>query len=225
MIVSGFFRARLRDRRRHVDALCRMTIPARPVKRALKGQRLEASTSEDRAARGRANMAGPARGTFTLSLDLELFWGVHDKRSLAAYGGNILGARDAILRLLDLFESHRVRCTWATVGFLFFDDKDELYGTCPSSSLATPTPSGRRTACFPASVGTSARIPTTTACRWSGGSRLALDRRSGPTRSRTITVSRRGRPPTASAPTCSPPGARPSGSASGCAAWSFPGIR
>src|SRR5690606_22033940 len=34
-------------------------------------------------------------GIFTISLDFELFWGVHDKRSLKGYGRNILGARDA----------------------------------------------------------------------------------------------------------------------------------
>jgi Polysaccharide deacetylase len=69
--------------------------------------------------------------TFTISLDFELFWGVHDKRDLKTYGGNILGARAAIPRMLDLFERSGVRCTWATVGLLFFDDKEELLQYLP----------------------------------------------------------------------------------------------
>jgi peptidoglycan/xylan/chitin deacetylase (PgdA/CDA1 family) len=65
-------------------------------------------------------------GTLTISLDFELFWGVHDTRSLQDYGDNILGARAAIPRLLDLFACYEICCTWATVGFLFFEDKEEL---------------------------------------------------------------------------------------------------
>lgn len=79
-------------------------------------------------------------GTFTISLDFELYWGVHDKRSLEDYGRNILGARDAIPRMLDLFERYGIHCTWATVGFLFFDDKEELLQYLPNErpSYANP---------------------------------------------------------------------------------------
>jgi peptidoglycan/xylan/chitin deacetylase (PgdA/CDA1 family) len=70
-------------------------------------------------------------GTFTISIDFELFWGVHDKRTLKEYGRNILGARDAIPRMLDAFERYGIRCTWAIVGFLFFDDKEELLQYLP----------------------------------------------------------------------------------------------
>ena len=70
-------------------------------------------------------------GTFTISLDFELYWGVHDHRPLAAYGRNILGARDAIPRMLDLFERYGVHATWATVGLLFFDRKADLMDHLP----------------------------------------------------------------------------------------------
>jgi GAF domain-containing protein len=42
-------------------------------------------------------------GIFTISLDFELYWGVRDKVDLEAYRGSLLGAREAIPRLLDLF--------------------------------------------------------------------------------------------------------------------------
>jgi peptidoglycan/xylan/chitin deacetylase (PgdA/CDA1 family) len=70
-------------------------------------------------------------GTFTISLDFELYWGVHDQRPLAAYARNLLGARDAIPRMLELFERYGVHCTWATVGLLFFDRKAELMEYLP----------------------------------------------------------------------------------------------
>ena len=70
-------------------------------------------------------------GILTISLDFELYWGVHDKRDLKEYGRNILGARDAIPRMLEVFERYGVHCTWATVGLLFFDDKEELLQYLP----------------------------------------------------------------------------------------------
>jgi hypothetical protein len=82
----------------------------------------------------------PVPGTLAISLDFELFWGVHDKRTLADYGRNILGAREAIPRMLELFERSAVHCTWATVGLLFFDNKEELLQYLPEArpSYANP---------------------------------------------------------------------------------------
>ena len=47
-------------------------------------------------------------GTFTISIDFELYWGVHDKRTLQQYGRNILGARDAIPQMLEAFERYGI---------------------------------------------------------------------------------------------------------------------
>lgn len=71
------------------------------------------------------------RGGFVLSLDFELMWGVRDRRTIADYGPNILGVRQVVPRLLDLFARHRLGCTWATVGMLFFDDRDALLAALP----------------------------------------------------------------------------------------------
>ncbi|QAU24672.1 hypothetical protein EO087_12280 [Dyella sp. M7H15-1] len=65
-------------------------------------------------------------GIFTISLDLELFWGVRDSRSFGDYEANLNGERDAILGILDMFEAHGIHATWATLGFLFFKDIAEL---------------------------------------------------------------------------------------------------
>ncbi len=71
-------------------------------------------------------------GAFVISLDFELMWGVRDKRSIADYGRNILGVRQAVPALLDVFAARGIACTWATVGFLFCADKDELMGSLPA---------------------------------------------------------------------------------------------
>lgn len=70
-------------------------------------------------------------GKFVISLDFELHWGIRDKQRLADCEDRLLGARAAIPRLLELFARHRIAATWATVGFLFFDDKEELLTCLP----------------------------------------------------------------------------------------------
>ena len=65
-------------------------------------------------------------GGFVISLDFELMWGVRDQVTIAQYGPNVLGVRQAIPSLLELFGRKQIACTWATVGLLFFDHKDDL---------------------------------------------------------------------------------------------------
>lgn len=79
-------------------------------------------------------------GIFLISLDFELYWGVRDHRSLADYGANILGVRQAVPALLEIFKEHGVHATWATVGFVFFDSKGELVEGCPSNKPAYINP-------------------------------------------------------------------------------------
>lgn len=70
-------------------------------------------------------------GSFVISLDFELLWGVRDHADKDSYGDNIIGAREAVLRILDLFVENDVKATWATVGFLFCEDKDHLMSCLP----------------------------------------------------------------------------------------------
>lgn len=68
---------------------------------------------------------------FVISLDFELLWGVRDKRTIETYGENIRGVRKVIPALLDLFDKYDVHATFATVGFLFAKNKEELLHYCP----------------------------------------------------------------------------------------------
>ena len=70
-------------------------------------------------------------GSFVVSLDFELFWGVQDNKSVEEYYDNLYGVRSAVPRILEEFRKHKIHATWATVGFLFFNSKDELIGFLP----------------------------------------------------------------------------------------------
>lgn len=66
-------------------------------------------------------------GVLVISLDFELMWGMRDIiRSEDNYTLNIINARKAIPRILDLFQEYQIGTTWATVGFLFAESRIEL---------------------------------------------------------------------------------------------------
>lgn len=58
-------------------------------------------------------------------------WGVLNQRRASNYGTNILGVRQAIPAMLDLFREYEIHATWATVGLLFFSNKQEMIRGCP----------------------------------------------------------------------------------------------
>ena len=62
-------------------------------------------------------------GQFVISLDFELLWGVRDHADRTSYGKNVLGARDAVPQMLEIFAQNSIRATWATVGFLFCETR------------------------------------------------------------------------------------------------------
>ncbi|MBA2662340.1 MAG: polysaccharide deacetylase family protein [Bradymonadaceae bacterium] len=71
--------------------------------------------------------------SFVLSLDFELYWGMRDLVSLDEYRAHLLGAREAIPAMLELFERYGIHATWATVGLLFFESRAELLACLPST--------------------------------------------------------------------------------------------
>lgn len=71
-------------------------------------------------------------GVLTISLDFELYWGVRDQRSIEEYKTNLDGVREAVPEILRLFERHKVHATWATVGFLFFSNFQNLKQHTPA---------------------------------------------------------------------------------------------
>ena len=73
------------------------------------------------------------KGKLVISLDFELLWGMRDKRTISNYGKNILGGRMAISKMLEVFTEFDISATFATVGFLFAKDKEELLTFSPES--------------------------------------------------------------------------------------------
>ena len=74
-------------------------------------------------------------GTLIVSLDFELFWGMLDCSTLEAYQDNVLGGRKAIPQLLALFEKYGIHATWATVGYLFAENYEELRRFFPDKQM------------------------------------------------------------------------------------------
>ncbi len=75
---------------------------------------------------------GSGGGALVISLDFELAWGVRDQPFFSAYRENLSGARAAIPRILECFVEYGIHATWATVGLLFFQSKDELKAGLPA---------------------------------------------------------------------------------------------
>ncbi|MCT8468089.1 polysaccharide deacetylase family protein [Chromohalobacter canadensis] len=65
---------------------------------------------------------------FVISLDFELHWGMSDVVTTPEhpYMRQLLGARRAVPAILDLFRERHIRATWATVGYLFAEDRETL---------------------------------------------------------------------------------------------------
>lgn len=82
-----------------------------------------------------AEVKGIGKGTLLVSLDFELFWGVQDCHTYDDYGQNVLGGRKAVPRLLEILKKHNIHCSWATVGMMFAENKQELIDYSPSEAL------------------------------------------------------------------------------------------
>jgi hypothetical protein len=79
-------------------------------------------------------------GRLVISLDFELHWGVRDSVRVDQYQQNLLGVRQAVPRLLELFRRHEIHATWATVGFLFARNREELLASLPDRRPAYARP-------------------------------------------------------------------------------------
>lgn len=79
-------------------------------------------------------------GTFVISLDFELYWGMRDETRLDAYKANLTGVHQAIPLMLETFNQHGIRATWAIVGFIFFQDSAELLQYAPEIKPAYLNP-------------------------------------------------------------------------------------
>ena len=66
------------------------------------------------------------KGTFIISLDFELHWGVADIWNLNDRLDYFDTTRKSIPLVLDLFTKYKIHATWATVGYLFAKNKEQL---------------------------------------------------------------------------------------------------
>lgn len=75
----------------------------------------------------------PGFGALVISLDLEQHWGVRDWcRPTDPYANNLRDTPEIVPRLLRLFEQHEIAATWATVGALMAECRDEMIEFSPS---------------------------------------------------------------------------------------------
>ncbi len=72
------------------------------------------------------------KGKFVVSLDFELMWGVRDLITIERYGNHLLGVHTVLPRMLELFTRYGIKATFATVGFLFFETKEQLLQNLPT---------------------------------------------------------------------------------------------
>lgn len=71
-------------------------------------------------------------GSFVISLDFELHWGIFDHTRIEDYKQNLDSVEEVIMRLLDLSERYNIQLTFAIVGFLFARNRKELEAFIPS---------------------------------------------------------------------------------------------
>jgi peptidoglycan/xylan/chitin deacetylase (PgdA/CDA1 family) len=79
-------------------------------------------------------------GSFIISLDFELLWGVRDIKTISDYGENIRGVHTVMPKLLEIFKEYDIKATFSTVGFLFFESKEELLKSLPERKPAYKDP-------------------------------------------------------------------------------------
>lgn len=66
----------------------------------------------------------PDKGIFTISIDLELAWGICDKQITKSIRDTLGLERQIIRRILELFAQYDIRVTWAIVGHLLLSKCD-----------------------------------------------------------------------------------------------------
>jgi len=69
-------------------------------------------------------------GAIVFSLDAELMWGFHDKNEIPIK--RIKCAREAWIKILELFDKYEINATWAIPGHLFLNECDGLHKNHPA---------------------------------------------------------------------------------------------
>jgi len=72
-------------------------------------------------------------GTLIISLDFELYWGIFDKTDIKDRTKYFDKTIKVIPEILNLFNQFQIHATWATVGFLGYQNINELKQNMPDS--------------------------------------------------------------------------------------------
>jgi len=72
-------------------------------------------------------------GVFSISLDFELYWGLHDHTEITAAQEKLNSTKKVIPTLLSKFSANGIHATWATVGILFNRQATDLHDRKPHS--------------------------------------------------------------------------------------------
>ncbi|MEB2785307.1 polysaccharide deacetylase family protein [Algoriphagus persicinus] len=70
-------------------------------------------------------------GTFTISLDFELLWGIFDKIGTEYKPSYFYNTRHVVPVMLEKFAKANIQATWATVGMLFAENEEEWRAYSP----------------------------------------------------------------------------------------------
>jgi hypothetical protein len=72
-----------------------------------------------------------SQSAFVISLDFELHWGLYDHSPVEACGKRLEGGRRAIPRILRRFAVSGLHASWATVGLLFCEGREDALAEYP----------------------------------------------------------------------------------------------
>jgi peptidoglycan/xylan/chitin deacetylase (PgdA/CDA1 family) len=70
-------------------------------------------------------------GSLIISLDFELHWGGAEVWDIKEKASCFINTRKVIMEMLQLFQDFNIKVTWATVGFLFAETRDEAVSFFP----------------------------------------------------------------------------------------------
>jgi len=70
-------------------------------------------------------------GSFIISLDFELFWGFRELKNANNFIESVTGARQVIPKIVNLFNEYDVKATFAVVGLLLCNSKEDIYRYSP----------------------------------------------------------------------------------------------
>jgi len=79
--------------------------------------------------------SGRLPGAFVISLDFELHWGFFDRRELdEGLESEMRNARLAAESMLELFREREIHASWAAVGFLMLENREQLDRIAPANN-------------------------------------------------------------------------------------------